>query len=87
MAWVHIPVPALPLSKGRTIVAAAGDTVAEVISNLDTGYPGLSERLMQDGALQPGLALAIDGEIAGRDLHRPVAEDSEIQFIPAIIGG
>ncbi len=87
MARVHIPSPAVHLCEGRTVLEASGETIAEVISNLDADWPGLGGTLVKDGALMPGLALAIDGEIAGRALHRPVADDSEIRFIPAIFGG
>ena len=42
---------------------------------------------MQDGRVRPGLALAINGEIATTGLMAKVAEGAEVQILPAIGGG
>ena len=50
-------------------------------------YPGMKDRLVEDGAIRPNLAVAVDGEIARMGLLEKVAENSEVHFVPAIGGG
>ena len=87
MAIVYLPAAMQELTGGMPSVEAAGRTVSEVVRNLEQLYPGVEESLVEEGALRPGIAIAIDGEIKGRRLAQRVRPDSEIHFIPAIFGG
>jgi molybdopterin converting factor small subunit len=75
------------MTGGQRQVTATGSTVGEVIAALDRGYPGMRERLCQGDRLQPGIAIAVDGETATLGLLEPVRPDSEVQILPAIAGG
>lgn len=59
----------------------------EVIKNLGVAHPGLDDALLQDGLLKPGILLAVDGSIGGRDVLQAVGPASEIHFVPAIFAG
>lgn len=87
MAVVWIPAPVRDLTGGQERVTAPGATVAEVIAALDRAYPGVRDRLCEAGALRPGLAVAVDAQLARRGLLEPVGETSEVHFLPAIGGG
>lgn len=87
MPTVWIPTMMQSLTGGERIVTVQGGTIREVIDNLDTAYPGLKERLMQNGALRPDLAVAVDGELTPLGLYQPVSESTEVLFVPEIGGG
>ena len=86
MALVFIPALLQHLTGGVTQVQLAGRTVRSVINALEERFPGIKERLLQDGDFRPDLVVAVDGEIA-LDLLDSVREDSEVHFIPPISGG
>ena len=48
MATVRIPTPLRTLTGGEDQVQAAGDTVKDVIENLEKNHPGIRERLLDD---------------------------------------
>jgi molybdopterin converting factor small subunit len=86
MALVFIPALLQHLTGGVTQVRVAGRTVRSVINAMEERFPGIKERLLQDGELRPDIAVAVDGEMA-LDLLDSVGEGSEVHFIPPISGG
>jgi len=87
MAVVWIPAPLRDLTGGRETVTVPGATVGAVIEALDGVCPGARERLCAGDGLRPGLAVAVDHQLASRGLLEPVREHSEVHFLPAIGGG
>jgi molybdopterin synthase sulfur carrier subunit len=87
VATVYIPTMLLPLTGGLKQVDLEGRNVRQIIDGLDELYPGIKERLVEDGQLRPNLAVAIDGDVARMGLLERVQEASEIHFVPAIGGG
>ena len=59
----------------------------QVINDLDRQFPGIKDRLCDGDELRPGIAVAVDTQVATMGLLQPVREDSEIHFLPAISGG
>ena len=87
MATVYIPTMLLPLTGGLKQVDLEGRNVRQIIDGLDEIYPGIKERLVEDGQIRPNLAVAIDGDVARMGLLERVQDASEIHFVPAIGGG
>ncbi len=88
MATVWIPSLLRPLADGEETVSIAGGNLRQVLAALTTRFPRLRDRLLRDdGQLQDGLAVAVDGQVAILDLLEPVRDDSEVHIIPAIGGG
>ena len=87
MAVVWIPSLLQSLTAGAERVVVSGATVGEIIDNLDARFPGVKERLVQDGAIRPHIAVAIDGDVSPEGVEQDVQESSEIHFIPALSGG
>ena len=87
MATVFIPSLLRPLTNDRGELSVGGSTVGEVVNNLIAEYPGLADRLLEDGRLRGNLSVAVDGEITTMGLLETVDDDSEIHFVPAISGG
>jgi molybdopterin synthase sulfur carrier subunit len=84
---VWIPALHRDLTGGAEIVLVAGDTIGEVIANLDARFPGIQERLVDDGRIRPYISVAINGAITHRGLHQRLRTRSEIHFVPALGGG
>lgn len=87
MPVVWIPALLRSLTAGHDRVAAAGNTLADLIADLDSRHPGLRERLCESGNLRPGLAAVIDGDVARLGLDQPVADAKEVHFVHTIGGG
>ena len=87
MAEVWIPALLRDLTGGQERVSAAGETVREVIDTLEERYPGIRERLGEDGRLRLNIALVVDGAVSRQRLRQKLGEDSEVHFVPAIGGG
>lgn len=87
MAHVHIPALLRTATEGRVWVEAPGATVREVVAALEAVYPELQGKLVRDGRLLPGLAVAIDGDISSIGLSEETGPETELQFLTAISGG
>lgn len=87
MPRVFIPPLLKSMTDGETIVDVDATSVRQVIEQLEARYPGVAARLCEDGALQPGLTVAVDGHVSGIGLLQKVGEASEVHFLPAIGGG
>ena len=87
MPVVWIPALMRDLTAGLTQVDVPGTTVREVIAGLESRYPGVQERLFENGRLRPNITVIVDGTTAQKRLREPVGEHSEVHFLPAISGG
>ena len=88
MPVVWIPALLRELTGGQEQVTAPGETVRQVIESLDERYPGIRARLSdEDGRLRPGITVAVDGQVSRLRMRHPLAENSEVHFLPAISGG
>lgn len=87
MATVFIPTMLQPMTGGVKQVEFEAANVRQVIDGLDLLYPGMKERLVEEGKIRPSLAVSIDGEVARMGLLEKVGPRSEVHFVPAIAGG
>ena len=87
MAVVHIPSAMRDLTGGAARIDVAGDTVRDVIDGIEAEYPGLKERLLQDGKLRPGMQVFVDGASDRAGLRARVQNEADVHFIPAMAGG
>ena len=87
MVTVIVPSLLRDLCGGTTHAEVEGATLGEVLRALDARCPGIHARLVDDGALRPELAVALNGEVASYALHEPIPEGAEITIVPAIGGG
>lgn len=87
MADVRLPGTLTPLFPGLPRrVEVEAETVLAAIDSLETRWPGLRDRIVEEGpALRRHLHVYVDGERAGLDT--PVAERSRLDVIAAISGG
>ncbi|UCC62533.1 MAG: MoaD/ThiS family protein [Anaerolineae bacterium] len=87
MAVVWIPALLRDLTGGQESVTVPGETVRQVIENLERAYPGIEARLCEDGRLRPNISVAVDGRVSRQGLRQRLAETSEVHFLPVISGG
>lgn len=87
MARVFIPTMLQPLTGGVKQAECQGRNVRQIIDSLESQYPGIRDRLVEDDDIRSNLAIDIDGDVARMGLLERVKEDSEIHFVPAIAGG
>jgi len=87
MAVVYIPALMRDLTSGQDILTVSAVTVSQLLDRLEAAYPGIKSRLCDGESLRPGLAVAVDGQLATRGLSQPIADTSEVHFLPAIAGG
>ena len=87
MAKIFIPTMLQSLTAGAKQVDLEARNVRQVIERLDEMYPGIKDRLVEDGEIRPYLAIAIDGDVAIMGMLEKVDENSEVHFVPAIGGG
>jgi sulfur-carrier protein len=87
MALVWIPSMMRDLTAGQDRVRAGGANIAEVIDSLESVYPGVKNRLLGRGSLASGLMVSVDGKRALRGLEEPVRSESDVRFLPIMVGG
>tara|TARA_A100001037_G_scaffold302315_1_gene333636 strand:+ start:684 stop:947 length:264 start_codon:yes stop_codon:yes gene_type:complete len=64
-----------------------GKNIRTVIANLEIQFPGISEVLIYEDDIMPGLSVIIDGNIGSIGVLEKVNENSEVHFLPALGGG
>ncbi len=89
MAIVRIPTPLRTLTGGEDQVSASGDTVKDVIENLEKNHPGIRERLLDDKGVRRFVNIYVgDEDIRFLDgLGTQLKATDEISIVPAIAGG
>ena len=87
---VRIPTPLRAVAKGNANVQAKGDTIGDVIGDLEHQFPGLRERLVDEsGELRRFINIYVNQEdIRFLDNQATALKDGdEVAIVPAIVGG
>ena len=87
MVTVFVPTMLQPLTGGVKQVDVDARNVRQLVDQLDDLYPGMKDRLVEEGQIRSNLAVSIDGEIARLGLMERLNQNSEVHFVPAIGGG
>lgn len=87
---VLIPTPLQRLTQNQAEVMAEGSDVHELISHLDTQFPGVKSRLCdENGMLRRFVNIYINDEdirfLKGE--ATPLKDGDEVSIVPAIAGG
>ena len=87
---VRIPTPLRAVAKGNANVEAKGDTIEDVIVDLERQFPGLRERLVDEsGELRRFINIYVNQEdIRFLENQATALKDGdEVAIVPAIAGG
>jgi len=87
MPTVFIPPMMRKYTDGVEHVQLEGKTLRQIVNALEERFPGTRRWLCEGDQLRPGVAAAIDGEVAQMGLLQSVPPDSEVHFLPALSGG
>ncbi len=87
---VRIPTPLRRLTQNLAEVETEGANIEGIIDNLEASYPGMKERLCDEGG---NIRRFVNIYLNDEDIRfldgkaTPVADGAEISIIPAIAGG
>ena len=87
MPVVGIPSLLRDLTNGQRLISVEGDTVRQVIENLEKLHPGIKERLYDGDRLRPSIAIIVDGHTSTLKLRHKLSTSSEVHFVISISGG
>ena len=90
MAKVRIPTPLRKLTNNEELVEIDASTVGGAITELQSRYPGIKERLVDDtGAIRRFVNVYVNEEDIRflQNQETPLKNGDEISIIPAIAGG
>ncbi|MDZ7727199.1 MAG: ubiquitin-like small modifier protein 1 [Dehalococcoidia bacterium] len=87
---VRIPQPLRGLTGDQSTVEASGASLGALISDLETSYPGVKERLLDDGGdIRRFVNIYVNGDdvrfIEG--LESSLKDGDEVSIVPAVAGG
>ncbi len=87
---VRIPTPLRSLTKGTADIHAKGDTVADVVEDLERQFPGLRERLVDEkGEIRRFINVYVNEEDIRflQNAKTALKDGDEVSIVPAIAGG
>jgi molybdopterin synthase sulfur carrier subunit len=87
---VRIPTPLRKFTDGADTVPVEGNSIAELLDDLDKNHPGLKGRICEDdGSVRRFVNVYVNGDdIRFLDnLASPVKDGDEVSIVPAIAGG
>jgi len=86
---VRIPTPLQRLTQGKEEVEGTSGTIISLVNDLDNLYPGLAERVSENGKIRRFVNIYVNDEDI-RFLNAeetPVKDGDEVSIVPAIAGG
>jgi len=89
-AKVRIPTPLRKLTNDEEVVEVNPGTIAGTIAELQTRFPGIKERLLdENGSVRRFVNVYVNEEDIRflQNQDTPVKDGDEISIIPAIAGG
>jgi len=87
---IRIPTPLRKLTNNEEVVEATAATVGDAINDLQSRYPGIKERLLDEaGAVRRFVNVYVNEEDIRflQNQQTPLKQGDEISIIPAIAGG
>ncbi len=87
---VRIPTPLRKLTNGLDVVTGDGHTLLACVDSLEQQYPGLKERLCDEGGeLRRFVNIYVNGEDVRfqQGLQTPLKPGDEVSIVPAVAGG
>jgi len=86
---VRIPTILRTYTGGEKVVTAEGASLQELVANLDSSYPGIADRLVDDAGLRRFVNVYLnDEDVRFLDgLGTEVADGDSVTILPAVAGG
>lgn len=90
MIQVRVPTPLRRYTAGNGAVEAEGATVAALVDDLERRYPGMKDRICDEGGqVRRFVNIFVNGEDIRflKHLDTPLKAGDELSIVPAIAGG
>jgi molybdopterin synthase sulfur carrier subunit len=87
---VRIPTPLRAMTKGSAEVQVTADTVSSLIEDLERQFPGLRDRLVEDGGeIRRFINIYVNQEDIRflQGAETALKQGDEVSIVPAIAGG
>ena len=87
---VRVPTILRPYTQGASEVSVEGSTLSEVLESLDTSYPGIKSRVLDEsGELRRFVNVYVDNDDVrfAEGLQTSIKDGGEVSIIPAVAGG
>src|SRR5258708_18602626 len=86
---VSIPTILRTHTGGEKRVTATGGTLKDVISDLESNYSGISDRLLDEGKLQRFVNIYVNDEDVrfSGGLDTEISDGDSVTILPAVAGG
>jgi len=86
---IRIPTILRPYTSGEKSVQASGATLSAVIEDLDRRFPGMGERLLEDGKLRRFVNVYLNDEDVRfiGSLDAVISSGDSSTILPAVAGG
>jgi molybdopterin converting factor small subunit len=87
---VRVPTILRPYTQGASEVSVEGSTLIEVLESLDTSYPGIKSRVLDEsGELRRFVNVYVDNDDVrfAEGLQTSIKDGGQVSIIPAVAGG
>ncbi|TDU88751.1 molybdopterin synthase subunit MoaD [Kribbella voronezhensis] len=87
---VRVPTILRPYTQGASEVSVEGSTLSEVLESLDTSYPGIKGRVLDEsGELRRFVNVYVDNDDVrfSEGLQTAIKDGGQVSIIPAVAGG
>jgi molybdopterin synthase sulfur carrier subunit len=86
---IHIPTPMRQHTDGKAVVETAGDSVQAALEDLGRQFPGITQRLFDNGQVRRFVNVYLNDEDIRylENLGTAVKDGDELSIIPAVAGG
>jgi sulfur-carrier protein len=86
---VRIPTILRNLTDDAKVVEGSGDSLSELVTDLDSRHPGIAERLVDAGKLRRFINIYLNDEdvrfVGG--LEAKLSDGDKVTILPAVAGG
>jgi len=89
MALVRLSTPLRRFTDGKPEVEAEGAVLSELLTDLNTRFAGIGEKILKDGEIQQFVNVYVDNEDVrlGDGLATKIDKTSVVSILPAVSGG
>jgi MoaD family protein len=87
---VRVPTILRPYTQGVSEVSVEGSTLSEVLDSLDSSYPGIKARVLDEsGELRRFVNVYVDNDDVrfAEGLQTNIKDGGQVSIIPAVAGG
>lgn len=89
MVTVRLATPLRKFSDGKPEITADGETLQEVIDNINAKSPGFADRIIENGEIKRFVNMYVNNEDVkmGKGLATKIGKNDIISILPAVSGG